>query len=362
MTPPPISPQPVVGVSIHAMNALFGATCYAPQKYIRRWSWETYWLTQGVWCWLIWPIVAALFTVPQLGAVLADSPKEPMLLAFLMGMAYGFGAAAFGIAIRSIGYALAYAIAIGLSSIFATIVPPLFSGEFALFLKKSGASWVVWGIVISVAGIALFGVAGRLKEIELQAKTGDKNAGEFSLLKGLILSVFAGILAGVYGCALSVVAPVAKIAGEHGAGQWQLNVAYLFVNTGTFVTTFFYCLWLAKKNGSLGELTRLKEGPERWSLGANYLLAFITGTLWQAQFFFYGPAQLRMGNEFTSWGIQMSLVVLLSNLLGVFLGEWKGCRPRTWGALLVALVVLISALAMIAYGNVLGSQPPTTKA
>ncbi|MBN2579183.1 MAG: hypothetical protein JXB10_09350 [Pirellulales bacterium] len=357
MAAPPIAPQPVLGAGIHTLNALFGATCYAPQKYIRRWSWETYWLTQGIWCWLIWPIVGAAFTIPQLGAVLAEAPKTPMLIAFLMGMVYGFGAAAFGIAIRSIGYALTYAIAIGLSSVFATIVPPLCRGELADFLSKPGAGWVLTGIVASVAGIALFGAAGRLKEIDLQTKSENHKTEEFSLLKGVLLSIVAGILAGVYGCALDVVQPVKAVAEKFGAGQWQGNVAYLFVNTGAFVTTFFYCLWLAKKNRSLGELTRLKAGPERWGLWANYLLAFVTGTLWYAQFFFYSPANLRMGKyAFTSWGIQMSLVVLLSNLLGVFLGEWKGCRSRTWYMLVVALVVLISSLVMITYGNSLGSM------
>ena len=69
----PIPPNPLLGVSYHAVGAMFAANCYAPQKYIRRWSWETFWMTQAAWCWLIWPIVGAVCTIPHFGRVLALS-------------------------------------------------------------------------------------------------------------------------------------------------------------------------------------------------------------------------------------------------------------------------------------------------
>ena len=65
----------VIGVVLHAVAALFAANCYAPQKYIKRWSWETFWMTQAAWCWLLWPIIGAMCTIPHLGRVLAESPR-----------------------------------------------------------------------------------------------------------------------------------------------------------------------------------------------------------------------------------------------------------------------------------------------
>lgn len=59
-------------------------------------------MTQAAWRRLLWPIIGALLTIPHLRQVLADSPHDVMLYAFLMGLAYGVGGTAFNISIRYI--------------------------------------------------------------------------------------------------------------------------------------------------------------------------------------------------------------------------------------------------------------------
>jgi L-rhamnose-H+ transport protein len=97
--------------------------CYSPQKHVKRWSWETYWIAQASWCWLLWPIIGAWLTFPELSQVFAQAPKDRMLMSFLMGVAYGIGGMAFNVSIRYIGFSLTYSIAVGLSSILGTLVP-----------------------------------------------------------------------------------------------------------------------------------------------------------------------------------------------------------------------------------------------
>jgi len=75
-----IAPSLPLGVGFHAAGALLSANCYAPQKYIRRWSWEVFWMTQAAWCWLLWPIIGALATIPRLGQVLTEGPHDRMWL------------------------------------------------------------------------------------------------------------------------------------------------------------------------------------------------------------------------------------------------------------------------------------------
>ena len=269
-----------------------------------------------------------------------------MLIAFLMGLAYGVGGTAFNISIRYIGFSLTYAIAVGLSSVLGTLVTPLAEGRFAEILAKPGAGWVMLGVAAGVLGIALCGAAGRLKEVDFrdQASAGDESAGPagFSLVKGLALSLVAGVLSAVYGIAINDVAkPIVETAALHGAGYWKGNIAYVFVNTGAFVTALVYSLYLARKNRSLGELVRVPSGPGAASLWTNYVLAFLTGTLWYGQFFFYNLGHVRMGNyEFTSWAIHMIMLVLFSNLVAIVFREWKGCRPRTRAAIALGLAVL----------------------
>jgi L-rhamnose-H+ transport protein len=353
----PVPPNPMLGVSLHSVGALLSANCYAPQKYIQRWSWETFWMTQAAWCWLLWPIVGAVCTIPSLGTVLAESPKLPMLYSFLMSLAYGVGGTAFNISIRYIGFSLTYAIAVGLSSVLGTLIPPLVRGEFADILLRPGAGWVMSGVAVGTLGIALCGAAGRLKERDLQDRAG--GPGEFSLLKGLLLSLIAGVLSAVYGFALEAAKPIVDVAEAYGAGHWKGNVAYLFANPGAFVTALVYSLYLARKHRSLGELVRLPDGPGHASLTRNYALAMFTGTLWYGQFFFYNLGHVRMGSyEFSSWGIHMIMLVLFSNALAVVQREWAGCRPRTWLGIGLALAVLMTAVLLLSYGNYLGEPGP----
>jgi L-rhamnose-H+ transport protein len=350
-----IPPHPLLGVGLHGVGAMFAANCYAPQKYIRRWSWETFWITQAAWCWCLWPILGALFTIPSLGRVLAEAPKLPMLFSFLMGLAYGVGGTAFNVSIRYIGFSLTYAIAVGLSSVLGTLVPPLVRGQLGTLLSRPGAGYVMAGVGAGALGIAACGLAGRLKENDLRAqRTGP---GEFSLVKGLFLSLLAGVLSAVYGFALEAAVPVVQVAEQWGAGHWKGNVAYLFANTGAFLTSACYALWLGQRNRSSGEFFRLREGQERASLAGNYALAWLTGTLWYGQFFFYNLGHVRMGHyEFTSWAIHMIMLVLFSNVLGVIFGEWKGCRARTYTAVALALAVLTVAVLSLTYGNHLGDR------
>ncbi len=348
-----IAPNLELGIAYHASGAMLSANCYAPQKYVKQWSWEIFWMVQAAWCWLLWPIIGAILTIPQLGQVLAEAPGDRMLYSFLMGIAYGVGGTAFNISIRYIGFSLTYSIAVGLSAVLGTLVPPLVRGQFGAILGRPGAEWVIGGVLAGAVGIAICGVAGHLKEKDLDASPGKR--GDFSMLKGLLLSLLAGVLSAVYGFALEVAAPVADLAEQHGAGIWKGNVVYLFANTGAFVTAFCYSLYLARKNGSLGQL---KAVPGDASLKWNYLFALLTGTLWYGQFFFYNLGHVRLGAQyaFSSWAIHMILLVLFSNALGVVLREWRGCRPRTGVIVAGGLAVLCSAVLMLTYGNWLGER------
>src|SRR6185312_4386979 len=229
-----IASNPLLGTGFHAIGAAFAELCYTPQKRVKGWSWQSYWLVQASFCWFLLPIIIAWLTTPELGAVLREAPHDAMLKTFLLGAAYGIGGTAFGIAIRYIGFSLTYAIAVGLSAVLGTLIPPALDGTLGEKLGKPGAAWIIAGIVIGTLGIACTGWAGRMKEHDLTAQN---SKGEFSLSKGLALSLLAGVLSAVYGIALHAGAPIEAIAAQHGAGVYRGNVTYIFANTGAFVTT-----------------------------------------------------------------------------------------------------------------------------
>ena len=338
------------GVLYHAVGASGAALCYTPQKKVSGWSWQTYWLAQALICWLILPVVVAILTIPNLATVLQQAPAYAMQRSFVLGMAYGIGGTAFGIAIRYVGFSLTYAIAVGISCVLGTLLPPFVNGTLGEVMASKGAAYLSAGVIMGAVGIALCGLAGRSKEKDLENK--QQSSTGFSLAKGLPLCLLAGILSALYGFSLDQGQPIADVAAHYGAGNFQGNVVYIFSNSGAFVTTLLYCLYLHSRQGTWREYS---VATGAGNLRVNYLMAGLTGLLWYGQFFFYGLGHVRMGSyKFTSWAIHMIMLVLLSAIAGLIMKEWKQCSPKTMRVLGIALVVLIIAVLLLTYGNYIG--------
>ena len=109
--------HPLLGTFFHTVGAASAALCYAPQRGVKLWKWQTYWLIQALGCWLIFPWIFAVATIPELGAVLHEAPSAAMLHSYLWGVLYGVGGIAFGVSIRYLGFSLTYALAIGVSAL-----------------------------------------------------------------------------------------------------------------------------------------------------------------------------------------------------------------------------------------------------
>jgi L-rhamnose-H+ transport protein len=338
------------GIFYHGIGALSASLCYTPEKKVKGWSWQTYWLAQAAVCWLLMPLLVAYLTIPQLGRVLAEAPVSAMQYSFVLGMAYGIGGTAFGIAIRYVGYSLTYAISVGISCVLGTLLPPLLNGTLMDVLQGNGGNYLAIGVLMGAIGIATCGIAGRSKEKDIEKIT--KQPVALSLAKGLPICLLAGILSAFYGYALNQGQPIADVAASYGAGNYQGNVIYIFSNSGAFVSTFMYCLYLHLKEKTLKEYKIVFDGK----LAINYLMAGLTGVLWYGQFFFYGLGHVRMGKfAFSSWAIHMILLVLFSAIVGLVLKEWKHSSRKTIGLLVLAIFILIVAVLLLTEGNKLGS-------
>ncbi|HEX2100710.1 MAG TPA: L-rhamnose/proton symporter RhaT, partial [Candidatus Synoicihabitans sp.] len=151
---------PLLGTLLHAIGAASAALCYAPQRYLHRWSWQTYWLVQASGCWLVLPWIFAWFTIPELSRVLAEAPATAMWRSYLFGVLYGVGGIAFGLAIRYIGFSLTYAIAIGVSCVFGTLLPPWLAGTLGATLGTSAGTFVVAGVFLGGGAMVVTGLAG----------------------------------------------------------------------------------------------------------------------------------------------------------------------------------------------------------
>jgi L-rhamnose-H+ transport protein len=368
-----VGPNPLLGVLYHWIGGLSSATNFIPFRGIRRWSWEVYWVIQGIAAWLIAPLVLALLLVPGLFAVLHAAPPLSMAYACFWGVLWGVGGLTFGLSIRYLGIALGYAIALGFCTAFGTLMPPIFSGEIGSIVRESSGQVILAGVGVCLLAIAVSGLAGYSKEHEIsnqdRAEAGER---DFSFVKGLAVAIFAGIMSSCFAYGLAAGKPIAEVArtrliAEHRLDLWQNLPVLVVVLWGGFLTNLLWSLFLIVKNRSIDQFagaagvnpmgTADEDQSARLTGGTlvkNYFLAALAGVIWYFQFFFYSMGQTKMGKyDFSSWTLHMASIIIFATLWGLVLKEWKGTSLRTRGLVTLGLVLLVGSTVIVGYGNYL---------
>src|SRR5471032_1720665 len=122
--------NPLIGVLYHWMGGLASASFYVPFRGVKRWSWEIFWLTGGIFSWLIAPWFFAWIGTEDLFGVIAQVPLHVAGLCILFGVLWGFGGLTYGLTMRYLGLSLGMAVVLGLCTVFGTLIPPIFEGKF----------------------------------------------------------------------------------------------------------------------------------------------------------------------------------------------------------------------------------------
>lgn len=355
----------LAGIMIHAIGGLSASTCYISQKGAPKWSWQTYWIIVSITAWFLMPLIVSCFAVPDLLAVLKAVPPRTACVIMLLGALYGFGGMAFGVSIRNIGFSLTYAIAIGISAVFGTVVPQVLSGTLIASFQKPGGMVVLIGFIVSMIGVAICGKAGFMKEGETVAGGESSQEGDmpiFNMKKGLALAMFSGVLSGVFGVAVAGGVAIDQLAidiGGASAGGFAGYVKYIFITGGCLITNLIWWGIVCVKKKSLHEFVRHEDGFGKLSF--YYLMGIIAGMLWFGQFLFYELGHARMGDfKFISWGIHMGMLVFFSFGVGLILKEWNKCHKKTLVALTIGLIILICSFSVITYGSLLGQKDVVT--
>ena len=86
----------IMGVAI---GAFCQSSCYVPINKIKDWSWESYWVVQGVFAWLILPFLGAMLAVPSGHSFfeLFDGYGFNVAMTMLFGVLWGVGGLTFGL-------------------------------------------------------------------------------------------------------------------------------------------------------------------------------------------------------------------------------------------------------------------------
>lgn len=331
-----------IGLLIIALGSFGQSSSYVPINRVREWSWENFWMVQGIFAWLLFPLLGALIAVPAGSSLFALLGEGGALRAIVYGALWGVGGLTFGLSMRYLGVALGQSISLGTCSAFGTLLPALFAGTD--LLHGLGLILLI-GVGITLAGIAVIGYAGSLRAATMSEEEKRAAIRDFALTKGLVVALLAGVMSACFALGLDAGTPIKAAAAAQGVASLFAGLpVILLVTTGGFITNAAYCLYQNVRNHTAGEYLRVS----RSTLVNNLLFCALAGGLWYSQFF-----GLEMGKSFLtgspilmafSWSILMSLNVLFSNLWGILLKEWKGSSLRTLATLVAGLVLLLFSI------------------
>jgi len=352
----------ILGVIFHFIGGFASGSFYMPYKKVKGWSWESFWITGGLFSWLIVPPLAAYLTIPGFMDIITSSSSSVLGKTYLMGLLWGIGGLTYGLGVRYLGVALGSSIILGLCSFFGALVPSV----YYYFYPKSGKdtiadlfghSWgqmVMVGLLLCIVGIIICGKAGKMKDNDLGHAHKDATGGEFFIVKGLILAVISGVLSACFsfgieaGTEMGVVANDAWKAAHPGQGEFLFrnNVIFVVILWGGLTTNLIWCMILNARNKSFGDYTNKKTPLLR-----NYIFCAVAGTTWFLQFFFYGMGESKMGNGASSWILHMSFIILVANMWGIVSKEWKGVSKKTRTTIIIGILTIILSVLVVGYGN-----------
>lgn len=335
----------VIGMLIFSAGGLAGATFLLPSRWVKGWSYETWWFVYALVGLVVCPPLICYFTVPDFWNVTMSAPSSTLLRCAGFGAMWGVGSLAWGLMVRYLGIGLGLAIGCGLCAATGTLIPPVVQGHAADLVKDAGALTVLGGVVGSLVGIVFVGLAGKSKEAELPEEEKKKAVADFDFRKGVVTAVVAGLFSAGMNFGLQGAEVIEKAAVAAGAKEcWRGMPVIMVVLAGGFVVQAIWCVQSGFKNRSFGDY--LKISPR------NFLLSAAVGVIWVCQFACAKIGEPLMGSlKYISFAVVMASTIFFSTMIGVMLGEWKGVGARTRFFLALGTVILVLSFCVISVGS-----------
>ncbi len=336
----------VSGIGWHLVGAASAASFYAPISKVKQWSWETTWAFAGLFSWILLPWIVTSFLIDDFASFYSVVDSKALGGMLLFGAMWGVGNVNYGLTMRYLGMSLGIGIAIGVTLVVGTLMPPILRGEFGTLLTTSSGQITLMGVLVALVGIGIVTYAGHQKEIALGTTTQ-----EFNLKKGLFLAVMCGIFSAGFAFGLEAAAPIKQASLALGIDPlYAMLPSYGIIMGGGALINLSYCFIRLAIKPELSVRADLSQ-PAR-SLLINGALAAAGGIMWYLQFFFYawGEASIPEHLSFVNWMLHMSGYVLCGGIVGLLLAEWKGVGSRPVRILCIGMLVIVAAANLVGMG------------
>ena len=352
----------LLGVLFHFIGGFASGSFYMPFKKVKGWNWESFWIVGGLFSWLIVPPLAAYLTIPGFVEIIKSTGGAVIGVTYFFGVLWGIGGLTYGLGVRYLGVSLGSSIILGLCMVFGAVIPAIYydfhpvvsKDTFSGMLHSGWGITVLSGLLICIIGIIVSGKAGVMKERELTKEAASASNTEYKFVLGMLVSIVSGVLSACFNFGLEAGQVMGTIANDTwklanpGQGEflYRNNVIYVVLLWGGLTTNFIWCMVLNARNKTFGDYTN-NQTP----LLKNYIFSAIAGTTWFLQFFFYGMGESKLGNGPSSWILHMAFIILVANMWGLVLKEWKGVSKKTNTTIIAGIAIIIISVLVVGYGN-----------
>src|SRR6202035_1446058 len=156
----------IAGIGWHMVGAASAASFYAPIEKVKKWSWETTWAVAGFFSWILLPIGVSLILLPDFRGFYESMGPHLLLKVALFGAMWGVGNVNYGLAMRHLGMSLGIGVAIGVTLVVGTLMPPILHGQAGILFATRGGLLTMAGVLVALIGVAIVSYAGHQKEIQ----------------------------------------------------------------------------------------------------------------------------------------------------------------------------------------------------
>ena len=329
------------GIGVVTLAGILNGSFAAPMKLMPGWRWENSWLIFALSGLIVFPWIIGFATVPNLASVYAGASPSTLIKVVLFGLLWGVGSTLFGLGISRVGMALGFAVILGITASFGSLLPLAILHPEQLGATRGLA--LIAGTAVMVLGLVLLALAGRIREHDLGASSGMRSG--FTI--GLVICILSGIFSSMMNFSFVFGDELRLRALQSGASNaMAANPIWALTVTGGFVANFLYCVYLLNKNRTWS-VFREGNPPIYWPLGISMGLLWFGGTV----FYGMGAASLGSLGAIVGWPIFMTIDIIVALFWGALSGEWKGASRRALIRNWMGVAVLLVAIGLISAGN-----------
>lgn len=341
----------MAGFLLVFLAGLIGGFAPTPLKFMRRFAYEHWGLIASFVGYLLIPWTLLFFICPDVPGALRDIPLRAFLVGNAYSMAWGIANILYWICLVRIGFCLAQGILTGIAIPAGVVTPMILKGSGAFAnspgpFSRSGLV-IILGVVMMLIAVGMISKAGFGREAAANGEARNVRKGG-GFLAGLVMSVIAGLIS--VGISFSFVYTQEAIGAAfvaHGTTEGNASAAVRVVTLlGGALVNLIYPLFLLFKHRSWGVFMcrgNTREILLSIPLGGIIIVSMVMTSMGMALIGALGPS--------IGFGVNQAMQIVGSQSIGFLFGEWRGVPQRHIRTMVAAIVLLLAAVGVIAYGN-----------